>query len=410
MSPRMPRLTPIFSALLALAALAAPASAQETGATFYKDILPVFQKYCIGCHHTGGPAPQSLETYDLARSWLRTSRSMLREGTMPPWFAVDGAGHWRNAVLPSAEEIDLVSNWIKDGAEPGRESDAPAPLDFSAEWRLGEPDLALQMPEPVDVAPGQPDLYRTTVLDPGFTADTWLSAIELKPGSMHTVRQLSLSAVPPDVAAAIPDDAFDLRIFEGLHDLAVWNHGMSLIEPFPSDTGVLVPAGWKLILHAHYKAGEQGGADRSSVGLHLSPAPPASAFVTVALENRDFLVPPESYDFKVTASSTLEHGLRLDSILPKMHYFGLSLTVTATFPDGSKLNLLEIENYDYSFQTLYSLAEPVQLPADTRIDVTALYENSLSNPNNPNVAMGDVAHGPAPAGETLSVVLRGSRL
>lgn len=409
MTLRLPRHPALLPAVLLIAAITKPAPAQDRTTTFYKDILPVFQKYCIDCHHTGGPAPQSLETYDLARSWLRTSRSTMREGTMPPWFADSGADQWRNAVLPSPEEIDLVSNWVKEGAEPGDEADAPAPLDFSAEWRLGTPDLVLQMPDPVDVASGQPDLYHNAILDPGFSADTWLTAVELKPGSMNTVRQLSLSVVPPEVAASLPVDAFNLREFEGHHDLAFWNRGMSLIEPYPQGAGVLVPAGWKLVLQAHYKAGEQGGADRSSVGLHLASGPPAAPYVTVAAENRDFTLPVDAYDFEVHASTTLEHGLRVESILPRMHYLGLGLAATATLPDGTERRLIRISNYDFRMQTLYSATQPIELPAGTRINVTAFYENSPDNPHNPNTAMADVPYGPPPAGETLAVVLRGTR-
>ncbi len=398
----------ILGSVCALWAL--PAHAGESNTTFYRDILPVFQKYCIECHHTGGIAPQSLETYDLARSWLRASRRMLREGTMPPWHEEAGAEKWRNAVLPTAEEIELVSTWVKEGAEPGDEADAPAPLDFSAGWRLGEPDTTFQMPEPVALGKGEREIYRNTVLDPGFSEDTWLRSIELKPGSLSIVRQLTLSAVSPEVAAAIPSDAFNLREYEGRHDLAVWNRGMTLIEPYPDGSGVLIPAGWKLVLQAHYKPGEEGGADQSSVGIRKLEAAPPAEFITVSAENRDFLLPADSYDTRVETSLTLDRGMRVESILPRMHYLAMSLDVNATLPDGTERSMLGIRFYNYDFETLYTPVQPLDLPAGTRIDIVGYYENSLDNPNNPNMALGDVGYGPAPGGEILSLTLRGSTL
>lgn len=388
----------------------AGARAEESSATFYGDILPVFQKYCIECHRVGGVAPQSLETYDQARSWLRTSRRMMREKTMPPWFAEHGVGKWRNAVLPTDEEITRVSDWVKAGAEPGDEADAPPPLDFSADWKLGEPDAVFQMPEAVEIRKGDPDVYLNTVFDPGFERDTWLASMELKPGAKNITRQLSVSVMPPDVADSVPAGAFNLREFEGKHDLAVWNHGMTLIEPYPEGSGVLVPAGWKLVLHAHYKAGEEGGSDRSSVAVRNAHAVPAAQFVTVAAENRNFTLPANSYDYRVEASTTLERGIRLESVLPKMHYLAMDMDVDVTRPGGDPQPLIKVRFYDFSMQTLYTLAEPMELPAGTRIDVRAYYENSLDNPNNPSIDMAPVPYGPAPAGEMMSAVLRGVAL
>jgi hypothetical protein len=382
--------------------------AQGEDKTFYRDILPVFQKYCIDCHRVGGTAPQSLETYDLARSWLRTARLMMRERSMPPWFADPAVGHWRNAVLPTDEEIALVADWIGAGAEPGDEADAPPAPDRSADWKLGEPDLILQTPETVAIAKGQPDTYRSFVLDPGFDQATWLSAIELKPGSLEVVRELSLSIVPPELAANLPAAAFDpASLPAGVHEIAVWNRGMSLIEPYPEGSGVRIPAGWKLVLHAHYKAVETAGSDRSSVGLHRAEAKPQAEYVTVTVAQRDFTLPADSYDYEVSASATLEQGLRVESILPRMHYLGLTLDAKATLPDGSTQPLIRIRDYDFRMQTLYSAAEPIELPAGTRIDVRAYYENSPDNPRNPNTRMGVVGYGPAPEGEVMGLVLRG---
>jgi hypothetical protein len=401
----------LMTAMLALGAVGPRAVGQDEGRTYYRDILPVFNQYCIDCHRVGGTAPQSFETYDLARPWLRTARLTMREGSMPPWFAHPEVGQWRNAVLPSEEDIELVSKWIGEGAEAGDEAEAPAAPEFPEGWRLGEPDLVLETAEAVEIAKGAPDTYRSFVLDPGFAEDTWLTGIELKPGSLDVVRELTLSAVPPELAGELPAAAFDpASLSRGIHELAVWNRGMSLIEAYPEGAGVRVPAGWKLVLHAHYKAVETAGSDRSGVGLHVAETPPGAEYATVTVANRDFTLPADSYDYEVTAATTLERGLRVESILPRMHYLGLSMKATATLPDGSEQTLIRIEDYDYRLQTLYSAVRPIDLPAGTRVEVRAYYENSPDNPNNPNTQMAEVPYGPAPSGEVMSLVLRGTLL
>jgi hypothetical protein len=391
------RMAILMSATLAVT----PVAAENGGKTFYRDILPVFNRYCIECHRVGGTAPQSFENYDLARPWLRTSRQTMRDGSMPPWFADPGIGEWRNAVLPSAEDVALVSDWIGEGAEAGDEADAPPAPEFPASWTLGEPGLVLEIDEAVEVAKGQPDSYRSFVLDPGFTEDTWIAAIELLPGSLDVVREMSLSALPPELAGDLPPEvAFDpASAAGGMHELAIWNRGMSLIERYPEGSAVRVPAGWKLVLHVHYKAPETAGTDRSRVGLHPAATAPQAEYATVTVANREFTLPPHAYDYKVTASTSLERGLRVESILPRMHYFGLSMEVVATLPDGTVRPLIGIVDYDYRLQTLYSSAEPIELPAGSRIDVTAHFENTEADA---------VPYGPAPVGEIVSVVLRGT--
>ena len=41
-------------------------------------------------------------------------------------------------------------------------------------------------------------------------------------------------------------------------------------------------------------------------------------------------------------------------------------------------------HYDFNWQTTYRLEKPLRLPAGTRIDCTAHFDNSTNNPNNPD--------------------------
>jgi hypothetical protein len=55
---------------------------------------------------------------------------------------------------------------------------------------------------------------------------------------------------------------------------------------------------------------------------------------------------------------------------------------------------------------LYVCAEPIDLPAGTRLEATAAYENNYDNLNNPNLSIKKATYGPAPANEVMSVVLQ----
>ena len=79
----------------AVAALAAmvgvsTASAQTAGlradasVTFTKDVAPILQAKCQGCHRPGMMAPMSLLTYQDARPWARSIKTKVSNREMPP--------------------------------------------------------------------------------------------------------------------------------------------------------------------------------------------------------------------------------------------------------------------------------------------------------------------------------------
>lgn len=400
--------------LIAAIATAQDARAQGgTDLTYYKDILPIFQRHCLSCHHVGGPSPQSLETYKKARPWLRTSKKMMEDHEMVPWQADRAIGKWKNYDVVSDKDIEIMVEWIGDRAPEGEPSEAPAPMDFSAEWKLGEPDKIFEMSEPFALEEEGEDVYRAFVVSPAMESDTWLRAVEFRPGEMDAVADIWLSAAPiaeaqaADEADAGPGfEAFDRGWTEGSRDhLAIWNKGMTLFESFPEGTGALVPKGFCLVLMMHYVTVGDPIEDRTKVAIQIAQSAPDKEMKTLAIENRELSIPEESYDFEVRAERTLDKAITVHTILPRMFYFGTRLLLTAHMPDGEE-KLLKIDVHSYKLHAIYTPLEPIELPKGTRLEVIANYENSYDNENNPNTVLADCAYGPGPKNEILSVVLQ----
>src|SRR5258708_23181252 len=57
------------------------------GVTFTRDVAPVLQKNCQGCHRAGEAAPFSLLTYEQARPCAKAMKEAVVLKKMPPWFA-----------------------------------------------------------------------------------------------------------------------------------------------------------------------------------------------------------------------------------------------------------------------------------------------------------------------------------
>ena len=111
----------------ALAAVSLSAGSIASPVTFHKDVAPVLQKNCQGCHRPGETGPMSLLTYKEARPWAAAIREAVLTKKMPPWFADPHYGQFSNGHPMSQAEIDTLVAWANTGALEGNPKDAPAP-------------------------------------------------------------------------------------------------------------------------------------------------------------------------------------------------------------------------------------------------------------------------------------------
>ena len=81
---------------------------------------------------------------------------------------------------------------------------------------------------------------------------------------------------------------------------------------------------------------------------------------------------------------TIDRDILLYNLLPHAHYRGKASEFRAVFPDGTEEVLLSVPSYDFNWQTTYELSAPRRLPAGTRIVHRTAWDNSVSNPANPD--------------------------
>ena len=74
----------------------------------------------------------------------------------------------------------------------------------------------------------------------------------------------------------------------------------------------------------------------------------------------------------------------LAAFSPHMHLRGKAFRFDAILPDGTRTTLLDVPKWDFNWQLTYQLREPLVLPAGTRIQTTAWFDNSADNPANPD--------------------------
>lgn len=108
-----------LAASVLLAASAMAADVADGRVTYNRDVRPIFEKNCMGCHRPGQIAPMSFLTYETTRPWAAQIKAVVMAKKMPP--AVTNPHYimlTKDDGLTQAE-IDTIVKWVDGGAAEG---------------------------------------------------------------------------------------------------------------------------------------------------------------------------------------------------------------------------------------------------------------------------------------------------
>jgi hypothetical protein len=94
-----------------------------TKVTWNREIAPIIQARCAGCHARGGSTTIPLTTYEEARPWAASIKEEVLTRKMPIWKAARGYGDFANDPSLSPFEIGLIAAWADGGAPEISERD-----------------------------------------------------------------------------------------------------------------------------------------------------------------------------------------------------------------------------------------------------------------------------------------------
>ncbi len=353
---------------------AAPAAARDgvelpRKVTYTRDIAPLLSAKCGSCHRPGDIAPMALRTYDEVRPWAKSIRRVVNDGTMPPWHADPAYGVFSNDRSLSSYETALINKWVKQGTALGDSTDLAEGLEAPEGWRLGEPDLEVVFEE-VSVPGGGPDVFEDLIVEYELSEDRWIRSVEVLPGDRRVLHHVIIYIL--EEGASSPNGW-----------LGAWAAGM---EPmiFPEGTGRLLKKGSRLVADMHYHPTDETATDQTRLGLHFHDGEPDKELVNLWIQNSTFKIPAGAGNHEVRSSFTFEQDSVVHGLLPHMHYRGKDFTFTARYPDGREEILLQVSDYDFNWQTLYKLAEPLRMPKGSKINCVAHFDNSAANLANPD--------------------------
>ena len=415
------------------------AAAQSSTSTFNKDVLPILQNNCQGCHRPGQIAPMSLLTYKDARPWAKAIKNAVVTKTMPPWFADEKYGHFLNERRLKQNEIDVISKWADAGAPEGNAKDAPVPVQWpEGGWQI-KPDKVVDGPTYEVPAKGVVE-WTWYVVPGGFDKDTWVTSIEVLPSQKAVTHHVCLSYVQhtPDIEyfkAVLPraiqrdENGNEIRNVGGQRGgpgggapgpgprgggaeqrgpagvpggvlAAIFGRsaGTALIEECyepgrapadfrPLNAAKLIPAGTDIAVNVHYTPNGTPVTDHVQIGFTVAKETPKRRYIAMSATSpsspAQFAIPPNNPNWEAPpAVVTFDQDVELVGLMPHMHVRGKAARFDLEYPDGKKETILNVPKYDFNWQLWYDTS--IKVTKGTTMRVYAWYDNSANNKFNPN--------------------------
>jgi hypothetical protein len=393
--------------VLAAMALAACSSEPQTPAvTWHRDVAPLVQERCGGCHVEGGIAPFPLQLHSQALERREEIREAVSSRRMPPWQPGPGCAEYQGDFSLSEEQISLITRWVDAGAPEGSLLEAhPNPPRPPA----GLSRVDLELPMPIEYTPQQaPDDYRCFILDWPHEQTRFITGFNGMPGTPAEIHHLIAYLIRPGEAATVQalDDAEPgpgYTCFGGPGStgtpawLGAWAPG-GIGQDYPESTGLEVEPGSKVVLQVHYNTSHVAPSpDRTTVQFKVDERVDTPAYVLLWLDPDWFFektmdIPAGQADvmhrFTYEPSALLEavtrgevpngQSLMLHTAALHMHTLGTRARLEVLRQQGGTECLLDIPRWDFNWQNSYRLTAPREVRPGDQLAVECHWNNSAS--------------------------------
>ena len=386
--------------------------------TYASDVAPILNQHCVVCHRPNDVAPMSLQSYKEARPWAAAIREAVASRKMPPWHGDPKLHNFSNDARLSDSEIKTLVSWAATGAEEGDVQLTPATATFPTGWHI-HPDAVLSLPQEQFIGANAEDAYEYIHVPTHFSEDKWVQVAEVLPGDRRIVHHATVSIWEPpadsktDANSTKPQVEYRYRTGKVNHirpEIPVVDDGCAspsggdwpdnevkpgvfvaiflpghVPEVRPEGYAIRIPKDAILEFQIHYsnRTG-QARTDRTSVGLVFAKWPVTHPVEQYEIWNNLFALPPGDANHRVTSCYTLDRNVLALAYTAHMHFRGKSFQTEAKFPDGHHELLFAVPEYDFHWQETYMLKQPRLLPKGTQLRSTAVFDNSVNNPANPD--------------------------
>lgn len=381
--------------------------------TFAAHIAPIVWENCMPCHRPGSAGPFSLISYRDVAKRAKMVAHVTSTRYMPPWPADPDYRHFAGERVLTQHEINLISKWASQRAPSGDLSQLPDPPSYPEGSMMGEPDLVVEMEEAYPIQGNNLDRFLFMKLPFEIPEDTFIRAIEFVPGNRKAVHHMNGHLISFDPTKKA-------NVFEGewvvdrevvpvnlaypqmglLQDDGSYPQLTPLVCNYlPGVTPTVYPdgiGGYRitqkgafLLNDLHYGPLGADTTDQSRFNVFFAPGPPERPTMELQLGTLGIsdivpplVIPPDTV-MTFTTRAVIRQDLSLLTINPHMHLLGKSFTAYAITPAKDTIPLIRIPEWDFRWQYFYTFDHLLKLPAGSIVEVVAVYDNTMDNPNNP---------------------------
>lgn len=372
--------------------------------TYYKDVKPILNRSCLGCHNSGGIGPFELTTYEQVKGIKSLVADAVKTKRMPPWQPADGCHEYVGDSSLSETEIKTIVDWVEGGAVEGDPSQDKS-LPPAKPETISRVDLTIKMEKPFSQYK-TPDDYRCFVADWPEKETRYVTGMQVKPGNLSVVHHVIVVAVPPaelqklaKLEAEDPEPGYSCygSPGQGLRTVSLgsWVPGAASRD-FAKGTGIEVEPGSKIVMQMHYNVlSNSPKPDQTSVEFKID-AQVDKKLQTMPVVNPQWVIgktmgiPAGVSDQKHAFSFDPFVGLlgqKIESEKPillqtanlHMHTRGKSAKLLIKRKDGSETCVLNIPRWDFNWQGEYTLKKPITLNPGDQIGIECVFDNSAGN-------------------------------
>ena len=363
---------------------------QDEAVTFNRHIAPIIHTRCAPCHRPGDVAPFPLLSYEDVQVRARQIAQVTRARSMPPWKPEPGYGEFIGARRLSDEQVALIERWAAEGALEGDPADRPLTPTWPSGWRLGRPDLVVRMSEPFVVPPDGNDVFRVFVLPIPTSAPRYVKGLEFRPGNPRVVHHANMGV----------DSTRSSRRLDAREAGPGYSGGMLPAAQHPEGhflgwtpgRAPQMPAGmsWRLepasdlVVQLHMQPTGEPESVQAEVGLFFTDDAPPALPTALRLGKQTIDIPAGRRRHVIEDSYVLPVDVDLYGVQPHAHNLGREMRAYATLPDGTRVWLIYITDWDFKWQDVYRYRTPLSLPKGSRVTMVFTYDNSAENPRNPH--------------------------
>jgi hypothetical protein len=344
--------------------------------SYHKDIRPLMEARCLGCHVDGGSGPFPLDTWERIEPFGPLVVAAVTSRRMPPWLADDtDCTKVRDSQRLTDAQIALFTDWQASGFPLGNEADFVA-LPPPTQRDVGEPSMVIKATRPFQLSPGIEDYY-CLATDARFTQDTWVTAMDLVPEHDQYVHHAIVNVgTTCSATGTLADNIYSYR--PGARTLV-----------FEEGDALLIRAGASIRIQFHYNTryaprGTALPTDHSAFRIWTLPPGQRPQRQITRMPHHDYTIsiPVGAVNHREGGTTSIgseytRTGSEIIGISPHMHYLGKTFKETLRKANGTTICLIDIPAWDQNWQLdyFYEPSSFIPVARGDRVTQECVYSN-----------------------------------